>query len=531
LYGVTPRKENLSAPVKGVEAQIQLPAGVRLQDLPIMASPSSPAGHNHTASEKGQANQQATHPQDHDSKYYETERKETIPTKTEPDQDVHHESERPGSAGTTNGAECNIDKVSEADEDVITKNTVNSGMTETCGLGFADSGSVTDYFTRPDVSDGIDTNQLFQFGHPNHQHQTNESSATLDYGSQDNAGEHSLIVDNQGLPEWQSALSDHEADHHAQQTNAFPQAGPIRVQKRKSKPSRKTTYATQARPAGSNEWKVADYGNLFVLKVQEYERAQQIREAAFASEREALQAELQHLVEARTIIKSNLDNVLLENGQLTTTIGQQKQKIATYESKFQSFKKFVDGVGKDIDTMRKDANTLRRMSDEIVAEVAKGRIIRQSDISIEMNGHIENCQKIKREAVNLARERDEELHRAILHRDQLQQQLSDTVGLLSEQRDRCTRLERQLQESEDRLIEGLKVNQTNHNTVLDKLHLIHTAVEQSKGDAVKMIEQLRLAAEATGSPKDSQDIADVKAHIRALDEKFVPSHKYACTQS
>jgi hypothetical protein len=181
--------------------------------------------------------------------------------------------------------------------------------------------------------------------------------------------------------------------------------------------------------------------------------------------------------------------------------------------------------------MRKDANTLRRMSDEIVAEVAKGRIIRQSDISIEMNGHIENCQKIKREAVNLARERDEELHRAILHRDQLQQQLSDTAGLLSEQRDRCTRLERQLQESEDRVIEGLKVNQTNHNTVLDKLHLIHTAVEQSKGDAVKMIEQLRLAAEATGSPKDSQDIAGVKAHIRALDEKFVPSHKYACTQS
>ena len=373
------------------------------------------------------------------------------------------------------------------------------------------------------------------------QNRFNECSTILVHGSQDNADElraASPVVDNQGIVEQQNVLPDDQADVEGQQTaRASGQAASMRVQKKKSKSARKTTSARRTQSAGLEEWKVSDYGRLFLQKVDEYEELEQAREAAFASEREAMQMELQQSIELKTAMQSNLNGVLAESEQLTITIDQQKRKIITYENKFQSFKKFVDGVGKDIDAMRKDSNTLRRRSDDIIAEVAEveGRMTRQSAKFDEVNGHINDCQKIKREAVKLAREKDEELHRTVLHRDQLQQQLGDTAGVLSEQRDRCAKLERQLQESEKKFIDSLEVNQKNHNAMLDQLHLIHAAVEdeQSKGGTTKMIEQLRSAAEAIGSPANSaiQDVAGVKALVEALDEKFVSPHKCACTQS
>jgi chromosome segregation ATPase len=284
------------------------------------------------------------------------------------------------------------------------------------------------------------------------------------------------------------------------------------LQKQKAKSSRRTAPASQAQGTNANNWRLSDYAKLFQLKAEECE-------AAFASEREALERSIQQALEARAATQSELNSILHEKQQLTATINEQQSKVAVYEAKIKTFKTFVDGVGKDLDSLRKDANALRRRNDDIVAEV-ESQGARNFAAYEEMDERIKNCKKIKDDALELVRGKDGELHRILLHRDQLQRELDNTVGVLSEERDRCVKLESQLEESEKKLFNLVK---SSHDSTLDKLNLIHAAVEdeQSKKDTAEMIEQLRSATQAGGAPQEStmQDIAGIKALIEALDQR------------
>ena len=332
-----------------------------------------------------------------------------------------------------------------------------------------------------------------------------------------------LVDDGEILP------PDHSASHESCDQPPQPQANerrwaghtatrvasptaPSRVQKRKPKSSRKTPSASQASTTNVNNWRITDYAKLFQIKAEECE-------AEFAAEREILQQNLQQALEAGAATQIELDNILDEKQQLTTTIGEHRSKVAVYEAKIKTFKTFVDGVGRDLDSLRRDANGLRRRSDDIVAEV-ESQVARNFDAYEELDERIKDCKKIKNEALKLARDKDGERHHMLLHRDQLQRELDNTVGVLSEERDRCVKLESQLEECEKKLFNMVK---SSHDSTLDKLHLIHAAVEneQSKKDTAEMIEQLRVVAQAGSSPQEStlQEITGIKALVEALDQR------------
>lgn len=344
-----------------------------------------------------------------------------------------------------------------------------------------------------------------------------ESSATLAHGSQDVGDKHqtaSPVADHQNAAQCYDVPPCNEGGGNGQPTNRWrsPEV-PTRVQKKKQK-SRKTTPGMQRQSDGSINWDLRDYADLLVFKANEREQA---RQAALTSELEALRMELQQTSESKAALQDSLDDVSTQKQNLAATTSQQQEKINKYEGKFKNLKTFVDGVGKDLHALRKDANTLRQRGDDIMIEAEKlerNQVAARDDV----RDRIEECSNIKKQAFDLAREKDEELIRTTLHRDQLQRNLSETVGLLSEQRDRCAKLETQLQESGKQLIQSLK---TNHGAMLDKLHLIHAAVEDEEGkkDTSKMIEQLRSAAEAIRSPTDStvQDLGTVKNLVESLD--------------
>ena len=137
-----------------------------------MATPGSPQGHNQAGSDNAQEHQQAPQVQDGHYEYHNTGMAETISTKTGHEQTGYVECERPVSASTANGTEYYFDKFSEADddiEDIVARNMVTPGMAASQAPSLAEPTAASNFFTKPYVSDGIDTNESFQFGKPSHQ--------------------------------------------------------------------------------------------------------------------------------------------------------------------------------------------------------------------------------------------------------------------------------------------------------------------------------------------------------------------------
>lgn len=319
-------------------------------------------------------------------------------------------------------------------------------------------------------------------------------------------------------PSIQSQGQEQRLDRQAGISDANPTAA-SKVQKRKQKMSCKSTTTSQTKPANAHNWTLADYAKLFALKVEEEKQAQ---DTSFFAERQALQSEIQEAIQSKTAFQSSLEDAMEQNQELSVKCNKQQEKLTSYGTKFKNLKGFVDGLGRDIDSLKKDANTLRRKSDDIIAE-AEIRSTRDTRVTEWWDGLYDAGQKCKnatQNALNLAQEKEKELHQITLHRDQLQRDINDTVGMLSEQRDRCAKLEIQVKNSEQQLLKTVKANQ---EIMLDKLHLIHAAVEdeQSKKDTAQVIDQLRSASEALGSPAEPtlQEIADVKSIVESLDQR------------
>ena len=291
------------------------------------------------------------------------------------------------------------------------------------------------------------------------------------------------------------------------------------AQKRKSKSSRKAAPAHQKQSAAARVWTTPDYVELLKLKIQEEEQA---RMAAFTAELEASRVDVNSATEARTAIQSELDSVLEQEQRLTGTIELQQTKIVNYERKFRQFKTFVDGLGKDLDSLKKDANSQRRRNDDIAQEV-ESQSNRNLAAYLELDERAKDCRKFKDKALKLAQDKDAELQQVLNRQDQLERDRNNAIQDFDKLRARCSDLEQQLKaarDPSDGLVRSLK---SNHDALMDKLHLVHASTEEQKkmNGITELIERLDSASNTISSSTSSanEDIAHIKTLVEALDQR------------
>ena len=298
---------------------------------------------------------------------------------------------------------------------------------------------------------------------------------------------------------------------------------PARVSKRKQKRSRRVTAPAPSEHEHVSELSsdVIDYVQILAFKIRQHEQS---ASAKFSAEREALHVELQQAADAKQTLQDELDHVQQQKDILTTTIDQHKAKITAYESKVTRFKTFVDGLGKDIDSLKKEANTTRRQNEQLTQEDESRKAERKA-LQDQFNICAERSAQLNDKTLKACQETQAALQVAVIRSDYLEQQLSEKVGLLAEERDRRSQLERQLASgagSDESVRETL---QTNNDAVLEKLEEIHEELKERHNDheTSDMLQATFAGVEALNSETMTtmEGVASIKELINGLNEGYV----------
>ena len=291
-----------------------------------------------------------------------------------------------------------------------------------------------------------------------------------------------------------------------------------RVSKTKSKASRRAKAPTVSQDQASSD--ISDYMQIIAYKIRQNE---EIASAKFATEHERLEAKLQQTLEAKQALEEELNEALQLKDGLAASLDKQRVTVKTYESRLSRFKIFIDGLGNDVDALKKDANAARRKGEQLTQEGEDHKAERDA-LSNQLNVCAERSAQLKDEALKACQETQSELQAAILHRNYLDQQLSEKVGLLAEERDRRSHLERQLTSTANSDQTPFRRLKSDSDTMFDKLYEIHAALEESQSTAQTsdLLEKTLAAVQAVNSQTiaTADDIISVKALLETLSERY-----------
>ena len=297
---------------------------------------------------------------------------------------------------------------------------------------------------------------------------------------------------------------------------------PVRVAKRKSKTKRRVAAPPAAEQSSSD---INDWFRILQFKVQEKE---QILQSQFAIERERLQEDLRQSLDDKRLLEDDLHQAIRHKEDMCETADRQGTKATKYESKFKQFKKFVEGLGSDVTSLRNQANNTQREAEELTQESADGKAEREA-LYNQMNTCAERSSQLTERTMKLCQETQAELQAAVLRSSYLDQQLSEKVGMLAEERDRRSQLEKQLASvtsSDNRLQHTL---QSNNKAILDKLQEMHAVMHENHGarSLSDMLAKTYTAVQSLNSQTSAtvDGIASVRDLVEALDERSV-SGKY-----
>ena len=290
---------------------------------------------------------------------------------------------------------------------------------------------------------------------------------------------------------------------------------PARVVKRKSRP-RKATALAQSDGSFPT---IDDYFQVFRYKL--YEREESVS-GKFGAKLKSLQVELQGALDRNRILQEELNHVLQQKDALAITADKQRARVDLCESTVKKFKTFVDGLGNDFDTLKREAKAARQMSEQFIKE-GDCKTEREALFN-QLQACAEKSAQLKDQALKAYQEAQLDVQAAVLRANYLDQQLSEKVGLLAEERDRRSQLERQLAavpvpQSDDATMHTLR---DNSDAILDKLYEIHSAVEdQSSKEVSDMLEKTFAGVQALNSQAAAtvDDVASVRSLIETLSEK------------
>lgn len=319
----------------------------------------------------------------------------------------------------------------------------------------------------------------------------------------------------------------YEVDDHNSNMETFQRVSdhsvPARVSKRKQKQSRRATAPAPSEqgPVDESSSDINDYLQIVAFKIQQREQA---AAASLANERESLQAELQQAIDTKRMLQEELDNALQQKDSLATTVDEHHAKITAYELKVNRFKTFVDGLGKDVDSLKKDANNARRQGEQLAQENVTRRAERDA-LQYQVTIWAERSAQLNNQTLKACHETQSELEKVVMHNNYLDQQLSEKAGLLGEERDRRSQLEKQLTStasSDKDLLQALK---SNHDAILEQLSEVHETVKESQ-DHQKLSDMLQTTFNAVdGLSSDAnatkESIASVKELVESMSQRYM----------
>ncbi|KAK5163971.1 uncharacterized protein LTR77_010367 [Saxophila tyrrhenica] len=221
-------------------------------------------------------------------------------------------------------------------------------------------------------------------------------------------------------------------------------------------------------------------------------------------------------------LEEDLAAALEERDQLAAAIDKHNQKLEKYDAQLPRFKMFLDGIGTDLNKLRNTSNTVRRSSEALSSGYASTKQEQQTLVG-QLRTCSERAVKLRNEAMQNCRELQAELDAANLRSDYLSQQLNEKAGMLAEERDRRALFEGQLASagrSDDKVLAALK---SNANDILDKLHLVHAALETSQSDKTisDLIQQTSALVQGvkSGTTEAVDHITSVKGLVETLSER------------
>lgn len=327
----------------------------------------------------------------------------------------------------------------------------------------------------------------------------------------------------------QSAQSDYYTDTGQQispkQDRCMGAADVARTKRRSKQPPHPSQFAQNVPDSDIvTDADINDYTQILKFKIRK-QGQQQIERLIM--ERDAVQQELQHRQRLVRDLQDHLHQTQQDKDSLASICDQQQIRLTTYETKLKRFKVYIDGLGNDFNSLKRDANATRRKSDELLQEVENRKADRE-----QLLGQMHNCTErsthFKNEVLRACSEAQRELREVTSQSKYLDEQLGEKVGLLTEERDRRTQLERRLlsaSETSESISRALKAN---HNAVLDKLHIIHAALETVQTDhhTSDMVKRTLEAVQGLNSSTASSanDATSTKLFVEALSERYDLTH-------
>lgn len=300
--------------------------------------------------------------------------------------------------------------------------------------------------------------------------------------------------------------------------------------KAKSKPSRR---ATEGNAVSNTALKnplpeINDYMQIVWHKAKSLESYYAEK---YTDELDGLEAERQQVLESKEALQKELHHANREKQTLATTVGQQTTKLAKLETQVKKFSNYMKGLGKDFDTLKQEAMAREQKREELSQEAAAHQADREA-LWQEMNLRTEAAATLRKETFAKLAESEQNLRDAGVQSKYLEKRLSDSVGMLAEERDRSSRLESQLGQqrsingqSEEKMTELIK---TSEQVVLDKLSEIYKAIRgdhETDGVSFLLMETLTaVQSMSTQSGTTATDAASAKAAVEKLTERFVVKH-------
>lgn len=323
------------------------------------------------------------------------------------------------------------------------------------------------------------------------------------------------------LPQLQPTSNAAESVYAGPHRSVSGRSDARRVTKRKSKTGKRANAPAPAETMHSDQSSsdVNDWLQVLSYKVEEKRQSSSRR---FDAERKALRAEMQQTTDSMQALQADLDNVQQQKSSLAIVVEQQKTKVKIYAGKINRFKTFVDGLGNDVDSLKKEASVTRRKGEQL-SQVGEDRKVEQTVLFQQLSSCAEKSTQLKHEALKACQEIQSELQAAQLRNNYLEQQLSERVGLLAEERDRRSQLERQLTTATHSDEAVLRAINSNNDAVLDKLFEMHAFLEDagSSSHTTEITEKTLAALQALTSQHsaNADDILSARSLIESLSER------------
>lgn len=337
-----------------------------------------------------------------------------------------------------------------------------------------------------------------------------------------------------------SALADSRCETNAQPSGSgAPSPKQTRASQatREQRNKRSNILHAQVVPAGVSKrpkQKKAQHGNknivttsepdpsvyLEIFLYKQRERTQNAVRKAYEERDIALQQQ-QELMATNAALGQELDSAYEEKQGLQLAHQAREVEMRKLKEISSKHKKFIDGLSNDLNSVKAKFGEKQ----EKAVEANRSLQDEREGLLRTLNECAERASQQRNVALEACSETQIQLQAAILRADYLDQQLSEKVGLLAEERDRRAQLERRMLSASDSSDADRALIKKGQDALLDKLFLIDATLESNSADSQtsQLLSQVLEAVQtiSTQTKTSADDATVTKGLVEALGDRSV----------